>query len=160
VAEDDAYLAALRMLAQRELSESQVRQRLTRRGHDDSAIDGAIARLKADGSLDDQRVAAAIARAETGLRKRGRLRVRRRIEAAGIAPSMAQRAVDETFRDIDVDALMAAALDKRLRGRTELADDREFQRLYRFLVTQGFEPDRVLNLLRRFRRRGGELNRR
>ena len=140
------------MLARRELSEAQLRQRLTRRGHADDQVDTALARLKADRSLDDERGAGALARAETGLRKRGRLRVKRRIEAAGIAPAVAQRAVEDAFRDIDPDALMAAALEKRLRGRTTIADDREFQRLYRFLVSQGFESDRALALLRRLRR--------
>src|SRR5688500_1077503 len=118
------------MLATRELSEVQIRQRLSRRGHTDADIDAAVARLKADKSLDDERVAAALARAETGIRKRGRLRVQRRIEAAGIASAIAQRAVDDTFAEIDADALIAAALEKRLRGRPEIADEREFQRLF------------------------------
>ena len=150
---DRAYLSALRMLAARELSEAQVRQRLTRREYADDEIEAAIARLKASNSIDDARVAGALARTESSLRKRGRLRVKRRIEAAGIASAIAQRAVDETFADIDGDALLAAALDKRLRGRTDIADDREFQRLYRFLSTQGFESDRILTLLRS-RRKG------
>jgi regulatory protein len=152
---DDAYTAALRMLAARELSEEQVRQRLSRRGHDDTAIRTAIDRLKADRSIDDSRVAGAIARSETGLRKRGRLRVRRRIEAAGIAAAVAQRVVDEVFADIDPDALLSAALEKRLRGRDQIADDREFQRLYRFLASQGFESDRILRALRQRTRREG-----
>ncbi len=148
-----AYVDALRMLARRELSEAQVRQRLARRGHAEDDVEAALVRLKSDRSLDDARVAGAIARSETSLRKRGRLRVRRRIEAAGIAPALAQRAVDDVFRDIDPDALMAAALEKRLRGRPGIADDREFQRLFRFLVSQGFESGRALTLLRR-RRQG------
>jgi len=149
---DDTYLTALKMLARRELSEAQLRQRLLRRQHNSDAIDAAIARLKVDRSLDDARVAGAIARSETGLRKRGRYRVTRQIEAAGIAPSIAKRIVDETFAAIDGDALLTQALARRLRGRTSIADDREFQRLYRYLVTQGFEPDRVMKLLRTYNR--------
>jgi regulatory protein len=149
---DSAYIDGLKMLGRRELSEAQLRQRLAKRGHDEDAIEAAIARLKADRSIDDVRVAGAIARSQTSLRKRGKLRVRRQIEAAGIAASTAQRAVDETFLDIDGDALIAAALDKRLRGRTCIEDDREFQRLYRYLAGQGFESDRIVRLLRRFRR--------
>ena len=144
----DAYSDALRMLSMRELSEAQVRQRLARRGHNDDAIEVAIDRLKADRSIDDSRVAGAIARSETGLRKRGQLRVKRRIEAAGIASSIAQRAVEEVFADIDPDALLSAALEKRLRGRERIADEREFQRLYRFLSGQGFESDRILKALK------------
>ena len=146
-----AYIAALRMLAGRELSERQVRQRLARRGFDAHEIDAAIARLLQDRSLDDERAARAMAHAETSLKKRGRLRVKQRLQAAGIAPAVAQRAIQDTFEAIDADALMSAALGKRLRGRDRIADEREFQRLYRYLVGQGFEPDRVLALLRRHR---------
>jgi regulatory protein len=146
---DSAYVDGLKMLGRRELSEAQVRQRLAKRGHDEDSIDAAVTRLKSDRSLDDVRVAGAIARSEISLRKRGKLRVKRRIEAAGIAAETAQRAVDETFQDIDGDALIAAALDKRLRGRTTIEDDREFQRLYRYLASQGFESDRIVPLLRR-----------
>jgi regulatory protein len=136
------------MIAVRELSEEQVRQRLARRGHRENAIDEAVERLKASQSIDDSRVAGAIARSEATVRKRGRLRVKRRIEAAGIASSIAQRAVDEVFADLDPDALLSAALDKRLRGREHIADEREFQRLYRFLSSQGFESDRILKALK------------
>lgn len=150
---DGAYADALRLLAARELSEAQLRHRLARRGHDTDAIDAVVSRLKANQALDDARVASVIARSEVGLRKRGKLRVRRRLEAAGISRAIAEQAVDETFRDVDGDVLMAAALDKRLRGRTSIENDREFQRLYRFMIGQGFEPDRVMTLLRRYRGR-------
>ncbi len=70
---NDTYLTALKMLARRELSEAQLRQRLIRRQHDPDAIEAALARLKAERSLDDERVAGAIARSETNLKKRGTL---------------------------------------------------------------------------------------
>jgi regulatory protein len=137
------------MLGGRELSERQVRQRLARRGYDEETIDATIARLTNDGSLDDERAARAMAHSEASLRKRGRLRVKRRLEVAGIAPDVAQRATQEIFQSVDADALIEAALQKRLRGREQIAGDREFQRLYRYLIGQGFESDRVLALLRR-----------
>jgi len=145
---NDTYLTALRMLARRELSEAQLRQRLTRREHDPESIEAALTRLKAERSLDDERVAGVIARSEAGLKKRGRYRVTRQIEAAGIAPAVARRVVDETFATIDADALMSEALARRLRGKTRVEDDKEFSRLYRYLIAQGFEPDRVMALLR------------
>src|SRR5436190_21152582 len=126
------------MLARRELSEAQLRQRLARKKHDPDDIDAAIARLRDERALDDARVAEAIARTETSLRRRGKLRVRLQIEHAGIDRGTAKRAVDQVFEGIDDDALIEAALKKRLRGRTEIVDDREFQRLYRFLSGQGF----------------------
>jgi len=139
------------MLARRELSEAQVRQRLARRSHDSDQIDDAVARLKEERAIDDRRVAEAIARSETSLRKRGRLRVTRKIQSAGISSSLARQAADETFNAIDADALLDAALAKRLRHGRVIADEREFNRLYRYLVSQGFEPHRVLARLRKAR---------
>jgi regulatory protein len=143
-----AYTDALKLLGRRELSEAQIRQRLARRKHDADAIDAAIGRLREERSVDDVRVAEAIARSQTSLRKRGKLRVRLQIERAGIAAATARRVVDEVFADLDGDALLDAALAKRLRLNDDIADDRAFNRLYRYLVGQGFEPDRVIALLR------------
>ena len=140
------------MLARRELSEFQVRQRLARKGHEPDSIDDAVARLLEERAIDDARVADAIARTETAVRKRGKVRVRMQIERAGIATATAKRATDEAFDGIDDDALLDAALAKRLRGRDAVADDREFQRLYRYLVSQGFESDRALKALNLRRR--------
>jgi regulatory protein len=137
------------MLGRRELSEAQIRQRLALREHDPEAIDEAVARLIEERAIDDNRVAQAIARMETGIRKRGKLRVRRKIESAGISAATAKRALDEVFGSLDDDDLLESALAKRLRRGATIADEREFNRLYRYLVGQGFEPQRVLAILRR-----------
>jgi regulatory protein len=144
----NAYIDALKMLGRRELSEAQVRQRLARKEYDEDAIDEAVARLISERAIDDNRVADAIARTETSFRKRGKLRVKRKIESAGIASSTAKRAVDDVFDALDPDALLDSALAKRLRHGHAIADDREFNRLYRYMVGQGFESDRVLAALR------------
>src|SRR5205085_11320301 len=136
-----AYSDALEMLGRRELSEARIRQRLGRRGHEAAAVDAAVARLRQDRSLDDRRVASAIARTQVALKGRGKLRVLRQIEQVGISRSIAREAADEVFGDIEGDSLLEAALAKRLRGRTHVTDDAERQRLYRYLVSQGFESD-------------------
>ena len=143
-----AYVDGLKMLGRRELSEKQIRERLARRGHEADAIDAAVARLREERAIDDARVAGAIARTETGIRRRGKLRVQMQIQRAGIDKTIAKRAVDEVFDAIDDDALIDASLQKRLHGRETIADDREFQRLYRFLATQGFESDKIMKVLR------------
>jgi regulatory protein len=144
-----AYIDGLKMLGRRELSEAQIRQRLARRDHEPDAIDAAVALLIERRAIDDARVAAAIARTETGIRKRGRLRVQRKIESAGISPATARRAVDEVFGALDDEGLLESALAKRLRGGASISDQREFNRLYRYLVGQGFEPHRVLAILKK-----------
>ena len=152
---ESAYLQGLKQLARRELSEAQLRQRLARRDFPGDEIDAAIARLRQDGSLDDARVAGAIARTQLTLKRRGRLRVRREIEAAGIAPALAERALDEAYAEVDADALLGAAIDRRLGTNSAangLDDERVVARLFRYLVAQGFEHDRVLAALRARRR--------
>jgi len=139
------------MLARRELSELQVRQRLRRKGHDEEAIDDAVARLREERAIDDSRVAEAIARTETSIKRRGKMRVRLQIERAGISKSAAKKAIDEVFESIDDEELLEASLAKRLRGREKIADDREFQRLYRYLIGQGFDHDRVMRALQQRR---------
>jgi regulatory protein len=143
-----AYIDGLKMLGRRELSEAQVRQRLARREHSDDDIDAAVARLKDERALDDVRVAEAIARTQLAIRGRGRLRVRQEIERAGIGKALARQAVDAAFAEVDDDQLLETALLKRLHGRTVIADDREQQRLYRFLISQGFDADRIIRALR------------
>src|SRR3954452_20284631 len=148
-----AYVDGLKMLGRRELSERQIRQRLARKEYTQEEIDDAVARLREERAINDQRVAEAIARMETGIRKRGKVRVRMQIERAGIAKDTAKAAIDEVFGDIDDAALLESSLNKRLRGRETIADDREFQRLFRYLIGQGFESDRVMQALRQRRRK-------
>jgi regulatory protein len=149
----DPYLDALKMLARQEISESRLRERLARRGHPAATIDQAVSRLKEERAIDDVRVAQSIARTEAAVKHRGRHRVKRRIEHAGIARATASRAVDDVFVGIDEEALLEASLAKRLRRRASIEDDADFARLYRYLIMQGFDPDRVMNALTARRRR-------
>ena len=146
-----AYLAGLKMVAGRELSESQVRARLARRKFTPEDIDAAVERLRSERAIDDARAARAIARTAASIRGQGKRRARLRVDAAGIDRSIAAGAVDEVFADIDSAALLRAALERRLRGRTEFADQKEKARLFRYLIGQGFEADKVMDLLRTVR---------
>jgi regulatory protein len=144
----DAYTVALTLLSARELSESQLRARLARRNIPADAIDTTLARLKADGTLDDRRVAGAIARMESGIRHRGRARVLQKIRQAGIASDVAHAAVREVFEDVDEDELLTRALERRLRGRVAIdLDDRARARLVRALQAQGFSLTSILKAL-------------
>ena len=145
----DAYTVALTLLSARELSESQLRARLTRRTINPDDIDAAIARLKADGTLDDRRVARALARIESGIRHRGRARVLQKIRQAGIGADVADEAVRDVFQDVDEDELLERALARRLRGHAvgDL-DERGRARIVRALAAQGFSLERILKRLK------------
>ena len=145
---DRAYVAGLTLLARRELAEAQVRTRLAKRKFDEDDIDAAVARLRSERAIDDRRTALACARTEVRVRHRGRARVVRQIEALGIARDIARDAVAEVFAEIDETALLEQALDRRLRHGMSLSDPAVFRRLHHYLLGQGFEPGRVMTLLR------------
>jgi regulatory protein len=147
-ATDRAYTDAIKMLARRELSEAQVRQRLERRAHDATAIDSAVVRLRAERAIDDDRVADAIARWQSTVKRRGRFRVVREIERAGIAAETARRAADRAFQAIDRTAEIEALLARRLGSRERATSPAELARLYRYLVGQGWDADEVTRALR------------
>ena len=153
---DRAYVAGLTLLARRELAEAQVRIRLAKRKFDENDIDAAVARLRSERAIDDRRTAVACARTEVRIRHRGRARVVRQVEALGIARDVARDAVAEVFAEIDETTLLEEALDRRLRHGMSLSDPAVLRRVHRYLLGQGFEPGRVMTLLRR-RRKGTEV---
>ncbi|MBI4263267.1 MAG: RecX family transcriptional regulator [Acidobacteria bacterium] len=139
----DAYAAGLALLARRELSEVQVRTGLARRRFDPADIDAAVVRLRQEMALDDRRTALACARSEAHRKHHGRLRALRQLEAIGIARDVARDAVAEVFADLDEDALIAQALDRRLRRGLSLDEDAAARRVHRYLLAQGFDAARV-----------------
>ena len=143
----DAYLTGLRLLAGRELSEAQLRTRLERREFESGDVDAAVQRLRQEGALDELRTARACARTEAHVKRHGRLRVLRQVQALGISRGIAQQAVAEVFADLDENELLARVLEKRLRGNVSL-DNATARRVQRYLLTQGFEAPRVNAALR------------
>ena len=140
-----AYQVALRLLARRELSTAQLRDRLTRRELRPSEIDAAVERLTRERAVDDTRTALAYARRAAEVKLRGRSRTRREIEALGIAPPTARHAVATVFDEVDEESVLERAIAKRLHG--PIRDRTQFRRLYQALLRQGFPPDRVAALL-------------
>jgi regulatory protein len=146
---DSAYHTALKMLARRELSVEGVRSRLRGREYAEAEISSAIDRLLETGALDDARVARAYARTAASVKGRGRLRVTRELHDMGIARQTAAEAIAEIFGDVDERALVAKAVQRKLRGRTKPRNQGERARLYQFLMRQGFSPAAVADALRK-----------
>ncbi len=147
-----AYVDALHLLSRRALTVAECRDRLRDRQHPDDKIDLAIERLLETGGLDDRRLAQAYARTSVDIKGRGRLRVVRELQARGVDKEVAAEAVAEVFDEKDERALVARALEKKLRGRPRPADAAESARLYQYLMRQGFTPAVVIDSLRRLRR--------
>ena len=146
--EDNPYLAALKLLARRELSVEGVRARLRDREYPEAEIAAAIDHLLETGALDDARVARAYARTACTVKGRGRLRVARELQAMGIERQVAAEALAEVFGELDERTLISRAIQKKLRGRRAAKDPAERARLFQHLMRQGFSPAAVTQALR------------
>ncbi len=139
--ESGCHDVALRLLAGRDLTTSQLRERLLRRELPADEIERTLDRLTRGGLLDDARTAVALARRAVQVKLRGRHRARRELEALGIDPPVAERALALVFAEVDEAAVLERAIARRARGpvrtRTEL------RRLHQALVRQGFARDEV-----------------
>ena len=111
-----------------------------------------MARLRTEGALNDARTAAAIARTGAGLKRFGPRRVRRDIEAAGIAPDLAAAAVQAAFDDTDPAATLNDELTRRIGSTDGPIDDRTAARLYRRLIARGHDPELVSRAIQSRRR--------
>jgi regulatory protein len=136
------------MLARRELSVAQVRERLGRKGFDATSVQDAVSRLVANGTLDDLRVARAVARTRANVKRQGRSRIVRELATIGIARDVAQQVIAEVFGDLDEVALLDQALSRRLRGSVLLSDPAARRRVFAALVRQGFSPEAIARAIR------------
>jgi len=147
-----AYVDALQLLARREVSVRQMRERLRDRDHTEEDVERAIALLIENRALDDRRVAGAYVRTALEVKGRGRLRIQRELQAMGIDAEVAKEALAEAFGAVDERAMVARALKKKLRGKTKITTPAEYARVYQFLMRQGFSPAAVTAALRPYRR--------
>ena len=135
------------MLARREFSTTQIRDRLRQRGFEEAAITNAIVQLQHEGALDDHRTATAFARTSLELKLRGRQRVVRDLEERlGVDRAVARAAVEKVYADVEERELVERVLDRRHMGLVR--STRTFRRLYNALLRQGFEPSVIVGALK------------
>src|SRR5262245_41535574 len=144
-----AFTTGLVLLGLRELSTRQLRARLLRKGFPEASVADAITRLTDSGALNDARTAMARARHDLNVRRHGRTRVLRQVQALGVDNDTAKDAVARAFEDVDEDRQIREAVIRRVRGAPVPTDPKDLRRLQAWLIRQGFPPDRVFRLVRR-----------
>jgi len=143
-----AYSEALKLLARRELTSAELRDRLLRKALAPEDVDRAVARLQADGTLNDRRAAVAIARTHALVKARGRLRIEQELKARGVPSEIVRSVLDEVFVELSEPELLERALRKRLRA-GRITSELQFRRLYAYLARLGFPTDRIVDLLKK-----------
>lgn len=137
--------AALRYLAYRPRSESELRERLQRRGFDGDSIESTMARLKEQGLVDDLAFAQFWKENRQAFSPRSQWLVRRELKQKGVAAEV----IDQVLADLDeAESAYRAAISKA--SRLTVADYEGFRRrLGEYLKRRGFGYGVIINTLKR-----------
>lgn len=132
--------AALRLLGRRDYTTAELRSRLIDRGFAAAAVDETLSGLAAERLVDDRRAALAHIRTGSQVKGRGRLRLRRELEARGIAPDLSDALLADLDEADEVEAAGRVLERKRIPARLSMADRR---RIFQQLLRRGF-PSHVI----------------
>ncbi|OGN90271.1 MAG: hypothetical protein A2Z74_04015 [Chloroflexi bacterium RBG_13_46_9] len=137
--------AAYRYLSYRPRSESELRDRLQRRGFPAEHIDKVVEKLKEQGLLNDEAFARFWAENRASFRPRSRQMTRRELQKKGVDKDVISQAVNEI--DETESAYNAAVARARRLQNLEYQEFR--QRLSEFLRRRGFTYDTINQTIRR-----------
>jgi regulatory protein len=140
-----ARTTALRLLGRRDYTAAELSSRLLRRGYLEEDVQKAVADLAADGSLDDARAAFAHVRTAAAVKGRGRLRIRRELEARGVSRAITQDALSQLSEDDDRRAIEKILARRRGGGPLDAAGRRK---LFQQLLRRGFSASTITAALR------------
>jgi len=151
---------ALRTLGARAHSSGELRQKLVRRAERPSDVDAVLSRLKESGYVDDRRYAESYASARLENEGHGRMRVLRDLRQRRIAPALAEKTVERTFKETDEVELIEAYLSRKFRGKdlaSWLSEDKNLMAAYRRLRYAGFSGGNSIRVLKRYTQQADQL---
>lgn len=144
---------ALRALAARGHSISELREKLKRRAERQADVDPVLAKLKQAGYLNDTRFADLYAASRLENEGFGKMRVLRDLRTRRVAPNLAAQAVDRAFRDVDEVALIESFLARKYRNQNLgalLQEEKHLASVYRRLRHAGFSSGASIRVLKRY----------
>jgi regulatory protein len=142
------YDAAIKILTRRAHSVSEMKKALIRRAADEGLIKKVLARLKANGLIDDARYAKQFARQRTEIRHQGKYRVARELRSRGVPDRHIDTAVAEAAANTDEAAAVRQRIDRKMKLFRGEIDDRKVASLYRSLLRAGFSAGTIRRELR------------
>ena len=143
-----AYGRAIRRLARRDHAEAEMRGALKRAGHPEDEVEAAVARLKGQRALDDQRFAESFARSRLRNRGLGRNRIESELRQRGVGRAVASQGLREALADVSESEALESQARRYWRARTKDEPDKRVQKLWAFLLRRGYPADLVRARLR------------
>lgn len=137
---------ALHLLEQMDRSERKLREKLTQGGYPDCCVDAAIDYVKSFHYLDDYRFASAYVRYHQDSLSRRQLG--QKLMTKGIGRDDINCAIDSEYT-ADEEKHIAKLLEKKHYD-PDNCDEKEFRRIYQFLMRRGFKSSQILSAMRHF----------
>lgn len=137
----EARASALRILARREHSATQLRRKLAARGHEQAVVAEVAADMAGSGWQSDARFAETLARSRAG-QGYGPLRIRAELQDARVAEAQIREAFETLAAETDF-ADTAVRLRARRFGEAVPERGAEWNRQYRFLAGRGFAAEHI-----------------
>jgi len=148
--------AAMRLLATRPRSISELSFRLRQRGVQEAQIRGVVDDLSRLGYLDDLAFAREWVAARLGARPCGVAWLRRELREKGVAPALIEQAIREAFGGQDYSVIeernARTLIEQRLRAYHHLSSNARVRRLAGLLERRGFSTATITRVLRAVRR--------
>lgn len=151
---------ALRVLGRRAHSVAELREKLRGKAESMTEADQVLRRLKEAGFLDDRQFAASFAEVRLSSQGFGRARALRELRARRVAPTVAEQAVREAYKDVDEVELIRSFLARKFRAvrlEEHLQDARHLAAAYRKLRLAGFSAGNSIRVLKQFSEAAGQL---
>ena len=136
---------AVTMLAFRARSQRELRRQLIQKGEAQEHVDAAIARLAANGLIDDAGFARQLARSRVLGPGHSRRRLQAELYRKGVDRSVADDAISEVMDDdsIDTDAIIERVARRKLQSLAKLDPEVRDRRLWGFLARRGYDSDDI-----------------
>lgn len=156
----ELYEYAVKTLAGRSHSISELRQKLLRRAEPGTSVEEILLRLKEYGYLNDQRFAESFANSRRENRGFGKVRVLLDLKQRRVAPKLAEEAVNKAFAGRDEVDLIQQFLDRKYRATPLgefLKDEKNLAMVYRRLRRAGFSHGKSIHVLLRHAKEAARL---
>ncbi len=141
--ESELYDVALRALMRRPHSVNEMQKLLKRRASSDLLAQVVLARLKENGSLNDDRYAKQFTRQRTEIRRQGKFRIARDLRARGVPDTHIQSALEDSADEAAERAAIRHRIDRKLKLTRGEISDKKIASLYRSLLAAGFPSDAI-----------------
>jgi regulatory protein len=149
----ELFELAVRSLARRAQSSSELRNRLRLRAAEEPAIDEVLTRLREYGYLNDRRFAETFVESRLSNQGFGRTRTLNDLRSRRVAGPVADAAVEQAYKETDELKLIEEYIRRKYRAVPREAlfqSDKDLAGAYRRLLRAGFRGGNIVRILKKF----------